>query len=156
MRTNRRRDDPQTNAHTRPAVASSGATATHRRRPNVRRARAAMRTSLCAAALSSLLAAAPAPAHMIDVRRATDAVTSQAANLGHVERAKCWRPALGTRRARHRAVCMAWVHTPQGLCATVYDVRIATHPTQHLQVTPTHKPWCGWPADLGDGSLTRL
>jgi hypothetical protein len=88
-----------------------------------------------AAVVASLLVAAPASAHTIDVRVAADAVKASASALGELDRAKCWRPMIGTKRARHRAICAAWwVHTPGASCAIFYEARMAAHPSRRLLV----------------------
>jgi hypothetical protein len=110
---------------------------------------AALRKGLCAAALACLLAAAPAPAHTIDTGRAADAVREAAESLGPVDQAKCWRPVIGARRARNRAVCAAWwVHrVAGGSCTLLYEVRMARPPSRRLVVIQTFQPWCaGLPA----------
>lgn len=96
------------------------------------------------AVLGCLLVAAPAPAHTIEVRRAADAVRAAAGTLGEVDRAKCWRPLIATRRARHRAVCVAWwVRTPAGeSCAVFYEARLAAHPSRRMTLVQTYVPWC--------------
>jgi hypothetical protein len=103
-----------------------------------------------AAVVASLLVAAPASAHTIDVRVAAEAVKTSASALGEVDRAKCWRPMVGTKRARHRAICAAWwVHTPGASCAIFYEARMAAHPSRRLLVIPTFQPWCATaPRDL--------
>jgi hypothetical protein len=117
--------------------------------------RSKLALSLVAGATVLAVAAPPAPAHTISLRAAANAVRSEAAGLGQVDRAKCWRPVVGTRRLRHRALCVAWwVNTPQQSCAVFYEVRMAANPSRLLTVIQTFKPWCGWPADLGDGSLS--
>jgi hypothetical protein len=106
------------------------------------------------AVLGTLLVATPAPAHTIEVRRATDAVRAAAGTLGEVDRARCWRPVIDARRARHRAVCVAWwVHTPASeSCTVFYEVRLAPHPSRRLTVVQTYVPWC---ASEPDGAEWR-
>jgi hypothetical protein len=113
---------------------------------------AVMRTTIAAVAVvGSLLVAAPAPAHTVDVRSAADAVKEAASTLGAVDQAKCWRPVIGTKLARHRAICVAWwVHAETGASCTIfYEVRIARHPNRGLAVIQTYQPWCATaPRDL--------
>jgi hypothetical protein len=112
---------------------------------------ARMRKSLCIAALACLLVAAPAPAHTIDVRSAAAAAREAASTLGEVDKAKCWRPVIGRRLARHRSICVAWwVHGGNGRSCTIfYEVRVARRPSRHLVVIQTYQPWCASvPRDL--------
>lgn len=104
-----------------------------------------LRRTLCAAVLGCLLAAVPAAAHTIDVRRAADAVRAKAATVGEIgQRSQCWRPVIGIRRARHRAVCVVWwVRTSTGLsCTLFYEVRLARLPSRRILVSQTFDPWC--------------
>jgi hypothetical protein len=100
--------------------------------------------SLCAAALGSLLVAAPAPAHMIDSGRAADTARAAAEKLGEVDHVDCWRPRVRGRPARHAAVCVAWwVRTAAGeSCTLFYEVRLARHPSPRLRVIESFDPWC--------------
>jgi hypothetical protein len=110
----------------------------------VPRSAARLRRGLCLAALGCLLVAAPAPAHTIDVRKAANAVKTAASTLGEVDKAKCWRPVIGKRLARHRGICVAWwVHTETGQSCTIfYEVRLARHPSRRPVVIQTYQPWC--------------
>ena len=105
------------------------------------------------ASVAALALAAPAtPAHTIDVRAAAEAVKTTAASHGHVDRARCWRPVIRSRRARHRSMCVAWwVHTAPEPCAVLYEVRMARHPSRRLVVIQTFQPWCGWPSGSNGG-----
>jgi hypothetical protein len=103
------------------------------------------------AVLGGLLLASPAPAHTIDVRSAADAVKQAASTLGEVDKAKCWRPVIGARLARHRSICVAWwVHTETGQSCTIfYEVRTGRHPSRRPVVIQTYQPWCASaPRDL--------
>lgn len=104
-----------------------------------------------AAVVASLLVAAPASAHTIDVRTAADAVKEAASTLGEVEKTKCWRPVIGTRLARHRSICVAWwVETESRTSCTIfYEVRSSRHASRRLRVIQTFQPWCATaPRDL--------
>jgi hypothetical protein len=113
---------------------------------------AVMRKAIAAVAVvGSLLVAAPAAAHTVDVRSAADVVKEAASTLGQVDKAKCWPPVIGTRLARHRAICVAWwVHTETGASCTIfYEVRITRRPNPRLAVIQTYQPWCATaPRDL--------
>jgi hypothetical protein len=103
------------------------------------------------AVVGSLLLAAPSTAHTIDVRSAADAVRTAASTLGEVDNAKCWRPVIGRRLARHRAICVAWwVHTDTGASCTIfYEVRTGRRPGRQPMVIQTYQPWCASaPRDL--------
>jgi hypothetical protein len=103
------------------------------------------------AVVGGLLVAAPASAHTIDVRSAADAVREAASTLGEVDKAKCWRPVIGRKLARHRSICVAWwVNTGTGeACTIFYEVRAVRRPSRRLVVTQTYQPWCASaPRDL--------
>jgi len=102
------------------------------------------RKTLLIAVLGGLVLAAPASAHTIDVRRAAAAVRAEAETLGAVDRARCWRPVIDLRQARHRAICVAWwVYTAAGeSCTIFYEVRMAGPPSRRLVVIQTYQPWC--------------
>ena len=89
-------------------------------------------------------AAAPAQAGTIDSSQAAEAVRAKAQPFAEVERARCWRPVVGGRRATHRALCVAWwvrkSHTAR--CAVFYEVRMSRSPSKRLVVTQTYQPWC--------------
>jgi hypothetical protein len=141
----RARREPITPSRFRPRTASRGRDE-HRRSAAaaaLARVRKRVRKSICIAALGGLLTATPANAHTIDVHRAAAAVRAQAQTLGEVDQARCWRPIVGTRRLRHRAVCVAsWVHTARAACTIFYEVRLARHPSRRLKVIQTFQPWC--------------
>jgi hypothetical protein len=103
-----------------------------------------IRKTLLTAAAGGLLMAAPAPAHTINVERAEDAVRTAAESLGEVGQVNCWRPDSQARRARHRAVCVAWwVQTASAeSCVVFYEVRTARRPNRRLVLKETFKPWC--------------
>jgi hypothetical protein len=113
---------------------------------------AIMRKTIAAViVVGSLLVAASAPAHTIEVRSAAAAVKEAASTLGEVDKAQCWRPVIGIRLARHRAICVAWwVHTGTGASCTIfYEVRMARQPNRRLVVIQTYQPWCATaPRDL--------
>jgi hypothetical protein len=108
------------------------------------RPHAVMRRMLLLAVLGGLVLAAPASAHTIDVRLAAAAVRAEAETLGKVDRARCWRPVIGRRHARHLAICVAWwVHTAAGeSCTLFYEVRMPGSSSRRLIVTQTFRPWC--------------
>src|SRR5262245_18984128 len=58
--------------------------------------RSRLALSLVAGATVLAVAAPPAPAHTISLRAASKAVKSEAAKVGQVDRARCWRPVVGT------------------------------------------------------------
>jgi hypothetical protein len=71
-------------------------------------------------------------------------VRAEAETVGPVDHARCWRPVIGRRHARHRAICVAWwVHTATGeSCTLFYEVRMAGSPNRRLRVIQTFQPWC--------------
>jgi hypothetical protein len=103
-----------------------------------------IRKTLLIAVAGSLIMASPAPARTIDVDRAEDAVRTAVEPLGAVGHASCWRPVVEARRARRRAVCVAWwVQTASAeACVVFYEVRMAHRGNGQLKLLQTFEPWC--------------
>jgi hypothetical protein len=93
--------------------------------------------TICTAALL-LMSAVPASARPLNLSRAAEAARSEAAKIGEVDNATCWR---APRRSRRRAFCVVWWVTMSSgsSCTFFYDARLAG---RRFVISERFDPWC--------------